>query len=92
VRPHEFDISRTEPDNGQTLPATIDRLLATGPQIRLELTVPGSPNPVSVELSRARSRELDLHEGDEVFLSPQEIRIFHDRPAGDPLLEQGAGI
>jgi sulfate transport system ATP-binding protein len=92
VRPHEFDISRTEPDNGQTLPATIDRLLATGPQIRLELTVPGSPNPVSVELSRARSRALDLHEGDEVFLSPQEIRIFHDRPAGDPLLEQGAGI
>ena len=92
VRPHEFEISRTAPGNGQALPATIGRLHAAGPVVRLQLTVPGAQNPVAVEISRARLRELELKEGDHVFLSPQEIRVFNGGPGVDPILEQGAGI
>jgi sulfate transport system ATP-binding protein len=92
VRPHEFEISRTAPAGSQALPATVDRLHAAGPIVRIELTVPGAQNPVAVELSHARFRELEIKEGDRVFLSPHGIRVFNDDASSVHLLEQGAGI
>lgn len=40
---------------------------AVDPQIRLEMKVAGGTNLVTVEVSKARYREIGLNEGDEVF-------------------------
>ena len=92
VRPHEFEISRALPEDRQAVLATIERLHAAGPQVRLDMRVAGARNLVAVDVSQTQHRELALKEGDEVFLSPQNIRVFDDRAAAQQLLEQGAGI
>jgi len=92
VRPHEFELSRTLPEDRQAILATIERMHTAGPQVRLEMKVSGGTNLVAVEVSKARYRELELNEGDEVFLSPQNIHVFDDRASAEQLLEQGAGI
>lgn len=91
VRPHEFEIARTATAGSQALPATVARMNAAGPLVRLELTVPDAAQPVTVEISHARLRELSLREGDQVYLTPTEIRVFRDTAAGD-LVDFGSHI
>jgi sulfate transport system ATP-binding protein len=92
VRPHEFEISRTLPEDRRAVLATIERVHAAGPQVRLDVKVNGNKNLVAVDLSKAQYSDLELAEGKEVFLSPQAIRVFKDRAAAELLLDQGAGI
>jgi len=91
VRPHELEILRTAPEGSQALQARIERIHAAGPLVRIELSVEGSPTPVTVELAQGRYRELGLKEQEEVYLKPQEIRVFAGAEASG-LLDQGAGI
>jgi len=91
VRPHEFEVSRSAGADSRTLPATILRLNAAGPMVRLELTVLDASKPVAVEISHARLRELSLQEGDQVYVTPTEIRVFNST-AADDLVDFGAGI
>jgi len=76
VRPHEFDLFRDLPEDRPAVPATVQRVHAAGPQVRLEVRVDGNKNLVVVEVSKTQYRELDLGEGAEIFLSPQVIRRF----------------
>lgn len=89
VRPHEFEILRTQPLESQSLQARIERIHAAGPLARIELSVAGGQTPVTVELAQATYRDLQLKENEIVYLQTREIRVFND--AGG-LLEQGAGI
>ncbi|WP_420236640.1 sulfate/molybdate ABC transporter ATP-binding protein [Telmatobacter bradus] len=91
VRPHEFEILRAQPTGSQALKARTLRIHAAGPLARIELSVAGGHNPVTVELAQSAYRELQLKEGEEVYLQPKEIRVFNDSTTGG-LLEQGAGI
>jgi sulfate transport system ATP-binding protein len=92
VRPHEFAITRELPEDQRALLARVARIHAAGPQARLDLLLPGSKNPVAVDISRSQYKELQLAEGDEVYVRPQAMRVFDDRKAAEQLLEQGAGI
>jgi sulfate transport system ATP-binding protein len=92
VRPHEFEVTRALPPNGQAVPAVIERVNAAGAQVHLEVKVAGNKNPVAVEIAKRQFHELKLGEGEEIYLSPQSIRVFNDRAAAEQLLEQGAGI
>jgi sulfate transport system ATP-binding protein len=92
VRPHEFEVSRTPPANGQAIRAVIVRVNAAGALVRLEAEVDGNRNPVAVELPKSLYQDLQLLEGEEIFLSPQAIRVFDDRMAAGQILEAGAGI
>ena len=92
VRPHELELSRNLPADGKAVVASVSRIHAAGPQIRLELNIAGSGKPVAAELGRKQFEQLALVPGDKVFVWPQSIRLFDDDRAKSLLLDQGAGI
>jgi sulfate transport system ATP-binding protein len=92
VRPHELEVSRDLPQDNKAVAATVARIHAAGPQIRLELSIAGNGRPVTAELGRKQFEELGLEPGDSVFVWPQSIRLFDDEGTSALLLDQGAGI
>lgn len=75
VRPHQLDIARTQ--NGQpTWPARVTRINAAGTQVRVELLLTHENRPVEVILSQDRFNELALKTGEDVFVTPKELKIF----------------
>lgn len=68
LRPHDIDVS-TSPVLAGCTEGTVSRLLKVGFEVRLHvLTVAG--DDVSVVLSRAEARALDLAEGSTVWITP----------------------
>ena len=92
VRPHELELSRNLPSDGKALLASVVRIHAAGPQVRVELSIAGSSRPLTAEVDRRRYEELALAPGDKIFVWPQSIRLFDDDGARALLLDQGAGI
>ena len=82
VRPHELEIERHQ-SNGAAVPSLIARIRAAGSVVRLEMT--GEQNePFTVEMTHDRFRELNLQEGDAVFVKVRDARIFvSEEPAVD---------
>lgn len=73
VRPHDIEI-RHEP-NGKTTEAMIDRIVHLGFEVRVELSLPDAEN-FSVQLTRDEVDELELSEGQIVFVRPRSLRVF----------------
>jgi sulfate/thiosulfate transport system ATP-binding protein len=73
VRPHDVEV-RHEP-NGQTIEAMVDRVVHLGFEVRVELTLPDGEH-FSVQLTRDQVEELELVEGQIVFVRPRETRVF----------------
>jgi sulfate transport system ATP-binding protein len=92
VRPHELELSRDLPPDNKAVVATVERIHAAGPQIRLELSIAGNGRPVTAELSRKQFEELALVTGEDIFVWPQSMSLFDDPKAEALLLDQGAGI
>jgi sulfate/thiosulfate transport system ATP-binding protein len=67
IRPHDVDILR-EPATG-TSEAMIDRVLHLGFEVRVELTL-GDGEKTWVQTTKAQAEELELSEGDIVWLRP----------------------
>jgi sulfate transport system ATP-binding protein len=74
VRPHDLEI-RTQPDGVSSFPANVSRILAAGPQVKIEL-VSHSGDVVNVEMAHDRFRALSLVSGDRVYVSPRDARVF----------------
>ncbi len=74
VRPHDLDVAR-EVDGRPAWTATVGRLTRLGPLVRLELTLPDGTG-LLVQLTRERCLELDLAEGDSVFVTPKDMKVF----------------
>jgi sulfate transport system ATP-binding protein len=92
VRPHELELSRDLPNDGKAVVASVIRVHAAGPQIRVELSIAGNGKPVAAELSRKQFEQLALVPGEKVYVWPQNIRLFDDARATSLLLDHGAGI
>lgn len=73
VRPHDVEV-RHEP-NGRTTEALIDRIVHLGFEVRVELTLSGGEH-FSVQLTRDQVDELELAEGQIVFVRPRAERTF----------------
>jgi sulfate transport system ATP-binding protein len=73
VRPHDVEV-RHEP-NGTTTEALIDRIVHLGFEVRVELTLSGGES-LSVQLTRDQVDELELAEGQIVFVRPRAERTF----------------
>jgi sulfate/thiosulfate transport system ATP-binding protein len=69
IRPHDVDILR-EPD-GTAAEAMIDRIAHLGFEVRVELTL-GDGDKTWVQTTKAQADELELSEGDIVWLRPNE--------------------
>jgi sulfate transport system ATP-binding protein len=78
VRPHDVEI-RHQP-NGQTTEAMIDRIVHLGFEVRVELTL-ADGDRFSVQLTRDEVDQLELSEGQIVFVRPRATRVFS--PDGD---------
>ncbi|HEX8202433.1 MAG TPA: sulfate ABC transporter ATP-binding protein [Isosphaeraceae bacterium] len=77
VRPHDLDITRHR--NGRpSWPARVNRLTPLGGLVRLDLVLPDGMS-LHVQITRERSRELALASGDDVFVAPKDMKVFHDK-------------
>jgi sulfate transport system ATP-binding protein len=73
VRPHDVEL-RHEP-NGKTTEAMIDRIVHLGFEVRVEVTLESGEH-FSVQLTRDQVDELELKEGQIVFVRPRAERTF----------------
>lgn len=92
VRPHELELSRDLPEGQKAVLASVVRIHAAGPHVRLELRITGNGRPVAAELNRRRYEQLALTPGEFVFVWPQSIRLFDNAGASSLLIDQGGGI
>ena len=86
VRPHDIDIERGPVAGG--LEATVLDVHAIGPLVRVELA--HDSELIEVELTRERAMVLALAKGQQVWLSPRQVKVF--AVAGAALEEHGSGI
>jgi len=76
VRPHDLDIARSH--NGRpSWPARISRLVPMGGLVRLDLTLLDGTS-LNVQLTRERCLELALATGEDVFVTPKDLKVFHE--------------
>ena len=80
VRPHDIEVDRTAQGDA-ALAARVTHVLSVGPIVRLELVRDDSEdkNPIQVEISKERFRELQLVRGDQVFIKPRRFDLFPSR-------------
>jgi sulfate transport system ATP-binding protein len=76
VRPHDFEITRHS--NGRPAwSARIRKLIPLGGLVRLDLTLLDG-TILNVQLTRERCLELELADGDDVYVSAKDWKVFHD--------------
>jgi sulfate transport system ATP-binding protein len=74
MRPHEFDLSRSQNGN-PSFEARVTRVNAAGPLAKVSL-VTGSGESLQVDVSLDRFRQLRLQPGETAFVYPQNARVF----------------
>jgi sulfate/thiosulfate transport system ATP-binding protein len=80
VRPHDIEI-HTEKNGEKSFEAVISYVHAIGPLVRLELQrvneqAQNEAEPIQAELTQERYRELNVHQGARVFVTPRNVRTF----------------
>jgi sulfate transport system ATP-binding protein len=73
VRPHDVEVLHSP--NGETVEALIDRIVHLGFEIRVELTLQDGDH-FSVQLTREQVEELELKEGQIVYVRPRSTKVF----------------
>ena len=79
VRPHDVEVRRQP--NGTTSEAMVERLVHLGFEVRAELVLHDGQH-VWAQLSREDAEELELAQGQIVFVRPSRTRQFAEVPAG----------
>ena len=75
VRPYDLAIERTG-EGRDYFKARILHIRAIGPTVLLELKRDDEEELVEAELTKERYRELDLKNGETVFVKPKDMKIF----------------
>jgi len=73
IRPHDLEM-RQEP-NGTSTEAMVERVVHLGFEIRAELVLEDGRR-VSAQVTRNEADELELHEGQIVFVRPSRTHVF----------------
>lgn len=76
VRPHDLDISR-QSDGRPAWMARVRRLTPLGGLVRLELNLLDGTN-LLVQMTRERSLQLALADGESIYVVPKDLKVFHD--------------
>lgn len=77
VRPHELLISHEKTPNSFNLRAIVTRIHSAGARVRVELET-HSGDPMTAEMTHARLSELNLENGQEVYITPGNVHVFGD--------------
>jgi sulfate transport system ATP-binding protein len=78
VRPHDIDIYKQRHGDNPAFEAVVSYIHAIGPLVRLELQRADQTELIEAELTQARFRELELKQGEQVFIYPRNVRVFLD--------------
>ena len=78
VRPHDLDLL-TEP-NGSTSEAMVERIVHLGFEVRVELVLHDGVH-VSAQVTRDEAEQLELHDGQIVFVRPSRTTVFAEENA-----------
>src|SRR5262249_10656870 len=79
VRPPDFAVARTR--NGRPAwTARIRRLTHLGGLVRLDLVLLDGTS-LHVQMTRERCRELGLADGEDVYVTPKDLKVFHESKA-----------
>jgi len=83
IRPHDLEV-RHEP-NGHSAEAKVERVVHLGFEVRAELMLDDGRR-VSAQVTRDEADELELHEGQIVFVRPSRTHVFTAvaTPSGPP--------
>ena len=73
VRPHDLEILAQA--NGQTEQAKVIRVVGLGFEVRVELDL-GDDKEIWAQLTREEAEQLDLREGQTVFVRPERTKVF----------------
>ena len=76
IRPHLLDLTRM-PDGKTNFKARVQHINPAGPLVRVELTSNGA-DAILVELTQDRYRELSVKKGEEIYVTPREMKVFAD--------------
>ena len=79
IRPHDIEVRRQP--NGTTSEAMVERLVHLGFEVRADLVLHDGQR-LAAQLSRQDAEELELAQGQIVFVRPSRTRQFADAPAG----------
>lgn len=75
VRPHDLVISR-EPEEAGSIKVTVSYIRAIGPLVHLELKRWDNGELIEAQLSKERSRELNIVVGEIVFIKLLNVQVF----------------
>ena len=77
IRPHDLEL-RLEP-NGTTSEAMIQRIVHLGFEVRVELVLDDG-RYVSAQVTRSEVEELELLEGQIIYVRPSRTTVFSETP------------
>lgn len=80
VRPHDIEVHK-ERNGAQSFEALVSYIHAIGPLVRLELQRLSDnelieSEPIQAELTQERFRELNIQQGERVFVTPRNVKVF----------------
>ncbi len=75
ARPHDLELHR-ERTGEQDIEATVRYVNAIGPLVRVELVQKNDEALIQVELTQERYRELQVKQGERVFVKLKHLRLF----------------
>jgi sulfate transport system ATP-binding protein len=81
IRPHDLQVRRQP--NGTTAEAMVERLVHLGFEVRADLLL-GDGQRLQAQLSREDAEELELAQGEIVYVRPSRTRQFVDASPGPP--------
>jgi sulfate transport system ATP-binding protein len=76
IRPHDFEVG-TQRNGDPCFKATVSRIHSAGPNVRLEM-VAESGEQLCAELPQDRYRSQNITQGSEVYVTPQNVKVFTD--------------
>jgi len=79
VRPHLLEIDR-EPNGGSHFRARIKHINAAGPLVKVEAVAEWG-DPVHIEMSQEKFRDLQLIKDEAVFVIPKDVKVFANHEA-----------
>ncbi|MBT1070922.1 sulfate/molybdate ABC transporter ATP-binding protein [Pelotalea chapellei] len=75
VRSHDVEIDRSQHDSS-SLKAEVKHIQKLGPSVRITLSINDSESFVEAELTRDVFQNLDLQQGEQVYVRPRQVRVF----------------
>lgn len=75
VRPHDIEVARYL-NGSPAIEAVVNHVHPIGPLVHLELARGDTGDLIEVDLTKARYQELQFQQGERVFVTPRNLKVF----------------